>query len=270
MKIVDIGTGPAIVLVPGIQGRWEWMKPAVDALARKGRVITFSLADEPTSSGSFDPSHGFDSYVDQIGEAMDQARIPSAAICGVSYGGLIAAAFAARHPDRTSALALASAVPPSWKPDRRVRFYLRSPRLLSPLFCAASLRLYKEIAAANPGVIHSIGVAARHGVTAARHVFSPALMARRVQLIEELDLLPELQSVRAPVLVITGEPDLERVLPVARTLEYLAIWPHARAETLAHTGHLGSITRAAEFADLVGSFARDHEWDEACQPRRLA
>ena len=270
MKIVDIGTGPPVVLVPGIQGRWEWMKPAVDALARRCRVITFSLADEPTCCGSFDPSHGFDCYVDQIREAMDQAGIPSAAICGVSYGGLIAAAFAARHPGRTSALALASALPPSWRPDQRVRFYLRSPRLLAPLFCAASLRLYKEIAAANPGVIHGIGVAARHGVTAATHMFSPSLMARRVQLIEGLDLMPELQSVRAPIMIVTGEPDLERVLPVERTLEYLAIWPHARVEILAHTGHLGSVTRPAEFASLVGAFAKDHESGEACQPRRRA
>jgi pimeloyl-ACP methyl ester carboxylesterase len=146
MNIVDLGTGPPIVLVPGIQGRWEWMKPAVDALARHCRVVTFSLADEPTAGGSFDAVRGFDSYVDQIRDAMDLAGITGAVICGVSYGGLIAAAFAARHPDRTTSLALVSAVPPSWKPDQRVRFYLRSPRLLSPLFCVASLRLYKEIA----------------------------------------------------------------------------------------------------------------------------
>ena len=56
MKIVDIGRGSPIVLIPGIQGRWEWMKPAVEALARRSRVITFSLADEPTAAGSFDTS----------------------------------------------------------------------------------------------------------------------------------------------------------------------------------------------------------------------
>ena len=101
MRIIDRGSGTPVVLVPGIQGRWEWMLPAVEALARRCRVITFSLADEPTSEASFDEASGFDGYVRQIADAMDAARIPSATICGISYGGLIAAAFAARHPERT-------------------------------------------------------------------------------------------------------------------------------------------------------------------------
>jgi pimeloyl-ACP methyl ester carboxylesterase len=91
-------------------------------------------------------------------------------------------------------------------------------------------------------------------------------MARRVQLIANLDLGPELLSVRAPVLVITGDPGLERVVPVARTLEYLAIWPHARARTLANTGHLGSITKPGEFAELLGAFARQHDGAGAVGP----
>ena len=133
MKIIDHGGGTPIVVIPGAQGRWEWMKPAIDALARRCRVITFSLADEPTCGAPFDPHHGFSSYVDQVRDALDACGIQRGAICGVSYGGLIAAAFAARHPDRTASLVLVSALPPSWKPDRRVRFYLRAPRLLTPV-----------------------------------------------------------------------------------------------------------------------------------------
>jgi pimeloyl-ACP methyl ester carboxylesterase len=254
MNIIDVGTGPPLVLVPGIQGRWEWMKPAVDVLAERCRVITFSLADERTSGVAFDPARGFASYVDQIRDAMDQAGLASAAICGVSYGGLIAAAFAARHPDRTAALILVSAIPPSWKPDPRVRFFLRAPRLLSPLFCVGSLRLYREIAAATPGVLPGIGAGVRHGVTALTHPFSPIRMARRAQLLEGLDLARELKAVRVPALVVTGEADLERVVPVQLTREYLAIWPNAESATIAHTGHLGLITRPVAFADLVVPF----------------
>ena len=36
MNIVDRGSGVPVVVIPGIQGRWEWMKPGVDALARRG------------------------------------------------------------------------------------------------------------------------------------------------------------------------------------------------------------------------------------------
>ena len=47
--MIDRGTGTPVVMMPGIQGRWEWLGPAVDALAERCRVITFSLCDEPTS-----------------------------------------------------------------------------------------------------------------------------------------------------------------------------------------------------------------------------
>jgi pimeloyl-ACP methyl ester carboxylesterase len=257
MNIVDTGNGPPIVLVPGIQGRWEWMQPAVAALARRCRVITFSLADEATADAAFDPTRGFESYVEQIHAAMDQAQVRTAAVCGVSYGSLIASAFAARHPDRVTALVIVSGVPPSWKPDARVRFFLRAPRLLSPLFCLSSLRLYREIAAATPGGLRGIGAAGRHAIVAVSNIFSPAKMARRVGLLDQLDLEAELRGVRAPVLVLTGEAHLERVVPVRLTREYLDLWPQARTATLPRTGHLGLITRPDEFATLVVPFVEE-------------
>lgn len=265
MKIVDVGHGQPVVLVPGIQGRWEWMKPAVDALARRCRVITFSLADEP-GWGAFDGARGLDSYVGQVRAALDAADVEKATICGVSYGGLIASLFAARHPERTSGLVLVSAIPPSWKPDRRVRFYLRAPRLLAPLFCIASVRLYREIAAATPGVFRGAGAALGQAFTAATHMFSPPRMARRVLLLQDSNLSRQLGTVTAPVLVVTGEPDLERVVPVRMTLEYLDLWPQARAVTLSRTGHLGLITRPGEFARLVAPFVENAAGTS--QPRR--
>ena len=150
MKIVDRGSGVPVVLVPGIQGRWEWMAPAVDALAARCRVITFSLADEPSAEW---PARGtgFDAYVEQIGQALDALHLERAVICGVSYGGLVAAAFLRRYPERVAGLVLVSAIPPSWAPDARARFFMRWPRLLLPVFLLSSLRLHREIAAASAG-----------------------------------------------------------------------------------------------------------------------
>jgi pimeloyl-ACP methyl ester carboxylesterase len=196
--------------------------------------------------------------VDQVRDALDAAGVKQAAICGVSYGGLIAAAFAARHPDRTSSLVLVSALPPSWKPDARVRFYLRAPRLLAPLFAIASLRMYREIAAANPGVVRGFVAAIRLGRRFVTHMFSPRRMARRVHLIEAIDLRRELPRVTMPpppTLIITGEPALNRVVAVETTREHLQMWPQASVATIPRTGHLGSMTRPAEFARLVVPFA---------------
>jgi pimeloyl-ACP methyl ester carboxylesterase len=255
MKIVDRGGGTPVVVIPGIQGRWEWMAPAIDALAQRCRVITFSLADEPSCGGQFDARRGFWCYVEQVREALDTAGVTEAAICGVSYGGLIAAAFAERYPDRTSSLVLVSALAPSWKPDARVKFYLRAPRLLTPLFMIASLRMYPEIAAANPGVLRGFLAAIGHAWRVVTHMFSPGRMARRVHLLGSIDGRQELPRVTKPTLVITGEPSLDRVVPVGTTREYLRLWPQATGATIARTGHLGLITRPAEFANMVVPFA---------------
>ena len=80
-------------------------------------------------------------------------------------------------------------------------------------------------------------------------------MARRVAWLRAIDFRSELAHVVRPTLVITGDESLDRVVPVRVTDEYLRMWPHAQRATLARSGHLGLITRPAEFADLVVSFA---------------
>jgi len=268
MKVIDRGGGTPVVLIPGIQGRWEWIKPAIDALAQRCRVITFSLADEPSTDARFDESRGFWCYVELVREALDAAGVPRAAICGLSYGGLIAAAFAARYPERAASLILVSALPPSWRPERRVRFYARAPRVLTPVFLLASLRLYREIAAASGGVVRGAVAGLRHAWRALTHMSSPPLMVRRVAFLASVDFTAELTRITQPTLVVTGEPSLDRIVPVSHAIrEYAALCPHARFVTLQRTGHLGLITRPDAFAQLVVSFADAAV--HATAPRRL-
>jgi len=73
-------------------------------------------------------------------------------------------------------------------------------------------------------------------------------------MLEGVNLESELMRVEAPVLVVTGDADLERVVPVSATRQYLELWPHAQSVTLARTGHLGLITRPVEFAQLLTPF----------------
>jgi pimeloyl-ACP methyl ester carboxylesterase len=54
--------------------------------------------------------------------------------------------------------------------------------------------------------------------------------------------------------VLTGEPSLDRVVPVAATSEYLQLIRGARLERLPRTGHLGSVTRPELFCAMVKAF----------------
>jgi pimeloyl-ACP methyl ester carboxylesterase len=258
MKIVDVGSGPPLIVVPGIQGRWEWMRPGVEALARHCRVVTFSLADERSCGAPAGRTICFHDYVEQIGEALDLAGIDAAAICGVSYGGLIAASFAARHPRRTRSLVLVSALSPSWVPDARVLFYLRAPRLLAPMFCMTSpLRMRREVAAALPNLGGRLATSVRSSWNVLTHMCSPRLMARRIHMLSGLNLTHEATSVCVPTLLVTGEAALDCVVPTRVTHEYCQLWPHARVATIERTGHIGFITRPEAMAAAIVPFVEE-------------
>jgi pimeloyl-ACP methyl ester carboxylesterase len=188
-------------------------------------------------------------------------------VAGVSYGGLIATAFAARYPERVAGLVLVSAIPPGWKPNARVRFFMRAPLLLSPLFFIASVRMYKEIAAARSGVLRGMATGIRHGVNVLRHMLSPTRMARRVRLLEGLKLDRDPAVLQIPTLVVTGDAALDNVVPVHLTEEYTRLWPHAERVTIARTGHIGLITRPEAFTAAVGPFVDVHGQANAREKR---
>lgn len=233
------------------------MAPAVDALAEHCRVVTFSLCDEPSSDFSCNVNRGLDNYVDQIDEALTRAGLEDALVIGVSYGGPLAAEFAARHPERVRGLVLVSALPFGWQPDRRARFYMRAPRLLSPLFCLASpRRMAPELRSAFPALGRRLRFSAGSGLRVVRAFMSPTRMARRIQWIDGYEFTDP-RRITAPVLIITGEDGLDRVVPPSLTRRYLDELPSARATILSGTGHLGYLTKPHRFAEIVNDFANE-------------
>ena len=256
MRIVEKGTGPALVLIPGIQGRWEYVRPAIDALSATFRVITFPLCDEPSADFAFDASHGADCYVEQVRAALDRCGVERAIVCGISFGGLVALRFAATHPDRTAALVLASTPGPGWHLRRRHELYTRLPYLLGPLFFAETpWRLRREMAAAFPHLaarLHFTGLQLR---TLFDAPLSLARMAGRARMVATFDGVADCAHIAAPTLVVTGEPALDHVVPADGSAGYVSLIHGARGVVLERTGHLGWITRPADFAAIVREFA---------------
>jgi pimeloyl-ACP methyl ester carboxylesterase len=140
--MLDIGSGPPLVLIPGIQGRWEWMKPSIDVLARHYRVITMSLPGEPGVETPFDDAADFDVFVNYVDGVLDAAGVPDAVICGVSFGGLVALRYAAKRSHRVRGLILVSTPGPGWKLRPHLARYARWPTLSSPLFAFGAARRY--------------------------------------------------------------------------------------------------------------------------------
>ena len=166
MKIFDEGSGRPIVVIPGMQGRWEWMRPTLRALSARCRVISYSLERAGT----------FAELVAQVDGVLDRCGVQTAAICGVSFGGLIATAYAASRPGRTSALVLVSTPSPGWTPSALQARHLARPWRSTPAFVATSPgRMWPEIAAAIDGWPSRLRFCAAH---VARIVAAPILPAR--------------------------------------------------------------------------------------------
>jgi 3-oxoadipate enol-lactonase len=248
MQIIDRGSGPPLVLVPGLQGRWEYMRPAVEALSASFRVLTFSLDGAQ-----------LDALVRQVTAALDETQIDRATICGVSFGGLVALRFAAHHPSRCSALVLASTPRPALQLRRRHRIYLRAPWIFGPVFLVESpWRLRPEVRVAIPDrrARRAFSLAALRTLVSAP--LSLSSMASRAKLIATTNLEADCARIAAPTLVITGEAHLDHVVPVEASNLYQRLIPQARTAVLSQTGHLGSITRPREFAAIVARFVEGH------------
>ena len=245
MRIFDEGSGTPIIVVQPLQGRWEWTGALVRELAKGARTITYTLCAKPRVTD----------YVAQLSGVMDAAGVKSAALCGISFGGAIAARFAAEFPDRVTKLVLVSSPGPGWKANPVQAGYVSRPWRSLPAFAFGALnRTAPEIIAALDTWSARLQFLVRYGFIALRYPSLPHLLACRVRLLEGLDLADDCVRITAPTLVVSGEPELDRVVPVESTRRYAELIPNARYVMVEKTGHQGVLTQPRRFAALVSEF----------------
>lgn len=255
--MVDVGSGIPLVLVPGIQGRWEWMQPSVDALARNYRVIAASLPGEAGVDTSFDADADFDVFVRHLDDVLDTSGVPSAIICGVSYGGLIALRYAATRSNRVRGLILVSTPGPGWKLNDQQQRYVKWPKLASPLFAlGAARRGWRELRAMYPHRRARFSASLRAASRVVRAPAAPNRMSRRARLAENENFEADCARVAVPTLVVTGERELDQVVPCDDTMSYLNLIAGSSFQLFERTGHLGTVLAPDQFATIVTRFCR--------------
>jgi 3-oxoadipate enol-lactonase len=243
-----------MVVIPGVNGRWEWLRPAVDALARDFRVATFSLCGEP---GTLPMPSTFDDHLRQVDAAIEALGVERAVLVGISFGGWVAVRYASLRPDRVAGLVLASVPGPGYEPPPRHARWIATPRRSMPIFIAtAPRRSGPEIRAAYPAWRERLAFSIQQGWRALRAPMSGVRAAARIRLGLSHDFGADAARLACPLLCVTGEDALDNVVPAASTREYLTLVAGARYERLDRTGHMGVVTRAGTFAGLVRDFVR--------------
>lgn len=259
MSIFDRGTGPALVVVQGLHGRWEWTKPALVQLSRRCRTISYSLGGDIGSGERADVNQGFDYFLRQLDSIIEKCGVERVALCGISFGGFVALRYASTRPERVTCLILASSPAPGWSPNQQQAKWISRPWLSAPAFVAtAPARVWPEVRAAFPTWSSRLGFFVRQGWRTASAPMIPSRMAERITLAQQSDFASDCANIRVPTLVVTGEEPLDRVVPVSSTRSFCKLIPGAEFNMLERTGHLGSMTQPSRFADVVSNFVHAH------------
>jgi 3-oxoadipate enol-lactonase len=246
-------------VIPGLHGRWEWSKPALRALARRCHTISYSLAGDFGSRWRFDRRMGFENYLRQLDTVLDLAGTTRVALCGVSFGGFIALRYAAERPDRVSALVLASAPGPGFQPNAQQSAWLAKPWISAPAFLVSSpARIWPEVCTALPRWTQRLGFLAGQTLRCAAAPMIPSFMAARMRHAAAVDFCGPCSRIAAPAMIVSGEEELDRVVPVTSTRSYASLIPNAEYRVIHGTGHMASLTRPELFADIVSEFVHAH------------
>lgn len=196
-----------------------------------------------------DPSiTSLDDYVERFLTLLDTVDAPKADLVGVSWGGVIAARFAATNPDRVDRLVLADTSRGSGiDPDR-----------------AAAMRARAETFQAEGGVAFSRARSPRllsAGAPAAMVDAVAATMAASIRLpgygqaaeaMAATDNTPHLAAITAPTLVIVGAEDV--VCPPAEAELLTAHIADASLVIIPEAGHLANQEQPTAFNRALDDF----------------
>ena len=220
------GAGPDVVVVHGLSGSWRWWSPLVERLSAQLRLHFVELPRlGRLRAGELAP---------WLGRFLAAADLGPVDLVGHSLGGLVAAELAGAEPERVRRLAL---VAPAGIPCGR-GLLGRSMPLLGELYgVRAELRTI-------------VADAMRTG---------PITLLHGAVYVWERDVRAELESIRAPTLLVWGERD--RLVPARVAEEWQAGLPRSRIVHLP-CGHVPMWEAPDELALSLLEFLGDQPEDE--------
>ena len=235
------GAGERVLVFSGSLGcTLELWAPQVGRLSNDFRIVRY---DHPGHGGSPPPARGasIDDFADDVVGLLDDLEVERFSFCGLSLGGLVGLAVAARAEGRLDRLALCCtatkiATPAHWA-DRAATvrtegFTAIADNLVARWFTA-------RYAAAHPETVQRC--------RAMLVSTSPEGYARCCETLEAANLADRLEAIAAPTLVIAGEDD--PVVSAAAAAELARGIRDSRLAVLPRAAHLPNVERPDAFND---------------------
>jgi len=260
-----IGTGePVIVLSGGPGFSADSMRPVAEHLAERYAAVVLEQRGTPKS-----PLAKYDETTLTVPLAVADLEalraklgVEKLTLVGHSWGGMLAMAYAAEHPERVRAMVLVDSGGPTI--DFMKPFGERMAARTTPEDKAAQAK-WRTPEARKANERHATIEAMRAGVPAYFHdraksrAFAEALnddsydsrvfRALMADMAKHYDSRPGLRKLAAPVLIVQGDDD-----PIGTFDELRAALPKAQAQLVAGAGHFPWLEQPATFWDAVDRF----------------
>ncbi len=255
LPIIAINGGPGLTHAYMVQNDlWE-------RIARNRLVVFYDQRGTGESkhlNGGGLLSQSMDAQVADL-EAVRQAlKLDKVAVLGDSYGGLVAMAYAAAHPEHVAKLILSDSPGPNWKsivhvlpqvfPDVEEEDEQETKKLGSGTDAAARAGLRNHFRMIFYSPEKRDAYMSKMGDLG----FEPGVGEAVEKATADLDLTPKLAGFKFPTLVITGRFDLNVAPLTAWRLAHDI--PGAKLVFFEHSGHLPSYEEAEKYLEVLEKF----------------
>jgi pimeloyl-ACP methyl ester carboxylesterase len=244
------GSGPSVVLVPGLGGDHFLWRHQIDALAQRFDVIAPDNRGAGQSSAADEP-YTIDMFADDLAGLLDALSIERAHVIGASMGGFIAQEFALRHPGRLGRLILCCTSPGGphsvpIPPDTVAALAQRTgdPRVDTERFLALSTS--EAYRASHPADIEA------HIAWRVAHPQPLYAYHRQIAAAMSHDTMDRLERIRASTLICHGTAD--RIVPAANARLLAQRIPGSRLQLFDGGSHQFFWEQAPAFNQLVFEF----------------
>ena len=252
------GEGSSLVLIHGAFGDARLWDPQWEHFSSKYKVLRYDLRGHGKTGASELDRYTMLTFAGDLASIMDALKIDSAIVCGLSWGGGIAQTFAIRYPERVKGLVLAgSTVSMSLTLGEKLLRYVLFPKWVMLLtirmlsverfvrfsFRLAGLTLGKNWLNKDDHTLELI----RQGM----------LQIDRNEYLKIWDAIygfdmQQLETIRCPTLVLTGERDTKMVLRHAN--EILMRVPGAERRILPAAYHAMTLEQPQAFNRAMEAF----------------
>lgn len=255
----EYGQGKPLILIHGAWTDGYAWKSQIEYFSPKFRVIAYDLRGHGRSGdGDPDRKYSIDLFAEDLKALMDGLGIEKAAVCGLSVGAYAAQTFAARWPERVSALVLAGSrvsftMTRKEKIFRRIFFPWPVTKTLVNLLGSEGFSRF--LVWSNVRINGKEAIAVKEEVRDYLHRCKCAFSKKReLILLESLyNFKPaELEKITAPTLLVNGEYEPRGAEKHVRTL--LSSIPKASLAVVPESGHSCHLDNPEEFNQIVGAF----------------